>query len=170
MPQDSRLCDSRPGCSSFGIQAAPRLAEGLNACLTWDKGSWPPAQRSSPSRCQACWSCRGIGGIKLGSAPLLPHCRRPFWLQTGCLIMQAVPATGKEPAVALTCRACMDVDIRPAKCQSFPRCTNCLIWSGADAVAITVLQVSWPLSIVVDDQVLGKYNQILIFLMQVTCS
>ena len=32
------------------------------------------------------------------------------------------------------------------------------------------LQVSWPLSIVVDDQVLGKYNQILIFLMQVTCS
>lgn len=36
-------------------------------------------------------------------------------------------------------------------------------------MADTVLQVSWPLSIVVDDQVLGKYNQILIFLMQVTC-
>ena len=37
-------------------------------------------------------------------------------------------------------------------------------------MAGAMLQVSWPLSIVVDDQVLGKYNQILIFLMQVTCS
>ena len=45
-----------------------------------------------------------------------------------------------------------------------------LTLSGTDAVAGTMLQVSWPLSIVVDDQVLGKYNQILIFLMQVTCS